>query len=66
MTNAIYTVGNGQRTQFAMRHDGMWFMRTRFNNQWGKWLQHGRTRPYDCGVYLAPGAGKARLPDEPV
>ncbi len=64
--NDIYTVGNGENTQFAQRGDGVWFVRKKWKGQWAKWVEHGRTRPYDCGCYLAPRAGKARLPDVPI
>lgn len=59
---AIYTVGNGKRTQCAMRVDGVWFMRTRWRNGWSKWREHGTRRPFEFGMYLAPRMGKAVLP----
>lgn len=59
----IYTVGDGKRTQMAKRNDGVWFIRTKWHGVWGVWEMHGRQCPYSFGVYLAPGAGNARLPD---
>lgn len=61
--NDVYTVGNGENTQFAQRDDGIWFVRKKWKGQWAKWVEHGRSRPYNFGCYLAPRAGKARLPD---
>lgn len=63
----VYTVGNGKRHQYAMREDGMWFARSRkFDLRdgwvWGEWKPHGRSKPYEFGMYLAPRMGLARLP----
>lgn len=63
MSGDIYTIGDGTRTQLAQRQDGVWFTRTRFRGLWGKWREHGHRCPYSFGKYLAPHAGKARLPD---
>lgn len=60
----IYTVGDGTRTQLAMRSDGMWFVRRKWRGVWGKWMSAGRRCPYEFGKYLAPGAGHAKLPDD--
>lgn len=60
--STIYTVGNGKRTQFAKRDDGVWFVRKTFKGQWGKWIEHGRTIPYATGYYIAPRCGCAKLP----
>jgi len=59
----IYTVGNGQRTQVAMRADGVWFVRHMWRGRWGKWDSVGKKRPFEFGMYEAPRAGLARLPD---
>lgn len=59
----IYTVGDGKRTQFAKRdEDGMWFIRTKYRDHWAKWMVSGKQRPFDFGVYAAPGVGCAKLP----
>lgn len=63
MSAAIYTIGNGKRTQMAMRADGVWFVRTRWRNGWSKWREHGTKRPYEFGMYKAPGCGVAHLPE---
>lgn len=63
MSHEIYTIGDGTRTQLAQREDGVWFIRTRFRGMWGSWREHGRKCPYEFGKYIAPGAGKARLPN---
>lgn len=63
MSGDIYTVGDGRRTQFAQRDDGVWFIRHKWNGRWGKWWKHGRRCPYEFSKYRVPGAGKARLPD---
>lgn len=65
MSNEIYTIGDGTRTQMAQREDGVWFTRSKWRGLWGKWYEVGKHRPFDFGMYLAPGMGKARLPDEP-
>lgn len=58
----IYTIGNGKRTQCAMRDDGVWFVRSKWRDVWGAWREHGRKKPYEFGMYIAPRAGSARLP----
>lgn len=63
MSGDIYTIGNGQRTQLAQREDGVWFVRTRWRGMWSKWRESGPKCPYEFGKYLAPRAGKARLPN---
>lgn len=63
MSCDVYTVGDGKRTQCAQREDGVWFIRRSFKGQWGKWDECGRRRPFETGMYLAPRAGKARLPN---
>jgi hypothetical protein len=59
----IYTVGDGKRTQCARREDGVWFVRSKWHGLWGAWREHGSKCPYEFGKYLAPHAGKARLPN---
>lgn len=59
--STIYTVGNGERTQVAMRADGVWFMRRKWKRRWSKWDSVGKVRPFEFGLYVVPG--KARLPD---
>ena len=59
----IYTIGEGKRTQFAKREDGIWFIRTAWRKGWTAWREFGKRCPYDFGKYQAPGAGKARLPN---
>lgn len=63
MANEIYTIGDGTRTQMAQRVDGMWFIRTKWRGLWGKWRECGPKKPFLFGMYVAPNAGKARLPD---
>lgn len=58
----VYTVGNGKRTQCAMRADGVWFVRTWWHRSWGKWMEHGKQRPFEFGMYKAPRCGNAVLP----
>lgn len=60
--STIYTIGNGKRTQFAMRADGVWFVRTRWRDQWSKWRENGTRRPFEFGMYIAPHCGCAKLP----
>lgn len=62
MSNDIYTVGDGTRTQIAMRQDGVWFIRSKWRGVWGKWKDVGTKRPFLTGMYLAPRCGKAKLP----
>lgn len=59
----IYTIGDGTRTHIAQRDDGIWFIRTKQRGMWGAWREYGRKRPYEFGMYPAPGYGRARLPD---
>lgn len=66
MSGEIYTVGNGNRTQLAQREDGVWFMRRKWHAVWGTWEETGKRCPYPFGKYLAPRAGKARLPNVPI
>jgi hypothetical protein len=61
----IYTVGDGTRTQIAMRADGVWFKREKWRRVWGKWIRC-TGRPYEFRAYLAKHAGNARLPDDAV
>lgn len=61
--SAIYTIGDGTRTQIAMRDDGVWFQRSKWRGVWGKWSQCAK-RPYEFSAYLAKRAGQARLPCE--
>lgn len=62
----IYTVGDGTRTQLAVRADGIWFKRTKlFGSKaalWGPW-ELCKHRPYDFGIYPVKPAQNARLPD---
>lgn len=62
MTTQIYTIGNGKRHQFAKRADGVWFVRGRFREHWTKWVEHGRSKPHEFGMYLALPVRLARLP----
>lgn len=59
----IYTVGDGTRTQIAMRGDGIWFKREKWRGVWGKWFKCEK-RPYEFTAYLAKHAGNARLPND--
>lgn len=60
--STVYTIGNGKRHQCAMRADGVWFVRSMWRGEWGKWQEHGRTKPYEFGMYIAPRMGAAKLP----
>ncbi len=63
--STIYTVGDGTRTQMAMRRDGIWFKRTKnLRNQWGKWDRVGPQCPFLFGKY--PVRGNAVLPNDPI
>jgi len=63
----IYTVGDGTRTQMAMRADGVWFMRRKgvgfASELWQAWEKQPRC-PYEFGKYIDRKAGNARLPNE--
>ncbi len=63
----IYTVGDGTRTQLAMRADGQWFKRVKgvgfTAGVWLAWEKCPRDT-YQFNRYIAKGAGNARLPDE--
>lgn len=66
----IYTVGDGTRTQMALRADGVWFKRTKGVGArvglWGHWEECGKVCPYEFGKYVDRKAGNARLPHEPI
>ena len=61
----IWTIGDGTRTQMAMRADGAWFMHKRdqgaHGDLWGKWTRQVR-RPHAIGSWIDPKAGFGRLP----
>lgn len=57
----IYTIGDGTRTQMALRDDGVWFMRTKWRGLWQRWEPQVR-RPYAIGAYIDRKAGNAVLP----
>lgn len=60
----IYTVGDGKRTQIAMRDDGVWFIRTWERGQfWTAWKRCAK-RPYEFTAYIDNRAGNARLPKD--
>lgn len=61
----LYTIGNGKRNQFAMRADGVWFVRSRWHGGWSKWREHGAKRPFEFGMYIVPGNRQAKLPPIP-
>lgn len=56
----IYTVGDGKRNQWAMRDDGVWFVRSKWRRGWSKWRDIGTRRPFEFGMY--PTGHKAHLP----
>lgn len=65
MTCPIYSIGNGKRTQVAMRDDGVWFERFHRENKpgWGKWHRTpDDKRPMHA--WYNPSAGKAKLPKD--
>ena len=62
MSSPVYTIGDGTRTQVAMRQDGKWFERVRWRGVWHAWRQCA-SRPYEFSAYLVLPAQNARLPD---
>lgn len=61
-TCPIYAVGNADRTQLAMRSDGVWFMRRREHKDlWGPWREQPSC-PYPFNKYIDRRYGNAKLP----